>query len=219
MKTKYKLFFLFVTLTFVSQSWCQLSDTTIRIGTRISCSYLSSLIYPGFSVGLEIPLRAIDKIKVKKDDKKLIMKERFFSTDLNLYHQVGFHTNIFLTGSYCLKRINQKGYYLGAMVGVGISRTILGGTTYVMDDNGNVKVKHGAGNFYFAILTGATLGRDFYYSKWKKNFQLFLRPSLLLLMPYSSTIYPKVNLELGVKFGMPDFMKHSVKKVTKIKTL
>lgn len=162
-------------------------------------SYVSSIIYPGLSTGAEIPLLHINKELVKKSNTRYF-KERFVSGNLNWYHHPGFHDNLYFTAEWVLRRTYYRGFIYEFSVGPGISRTFLGGTTYKVNDNGDVSVVKLAGYNYALITIGGGIGYDFSLHK-KLPISSFAKMNLITLFPYNSTIYFRPVLELGVRYS------------------
>jgi hypothetical protein len=86
--------------------------------------------------------------------------------------------------------------------GPGFSRTFLGGTTYKVDDIGNISVIKLAGYNYALITIGGGFGYDFSMKK-KLPFSAFAKMNLISMFPYNSTIYFRPVLELGIRFTPP----------------
>ena len=179
-----------------------------HIGTRLRIGYLGSIIYPGATAGLEFPIREVEIHKFGKRREKLVFREHYLSGDLSLYDHPGFHTNLYLTFSYNFRRIAPHGFFAGYAIGPGISRTFFGGTTYRVNDAGQVQAQSVGGHFYFALVASAILGKDFRNTKLELPIALSLKPSVLLLMPYAGRIYWRPTLDLGISFDLDRLMPH-----------
>jgi hypothetical protein len=162
-------------------------------------SYVSSIIYPGLSAGAELPLLQINKELLKKS-KPPYFKERFVTCNLNWYHHPGFHDNLYITAEWVLRRTHYRGFITEFSMGPGFSRTFLGGTTYQVNDNGDVSVIKLAGYNYALITIGGGVGYDF---SMHKNLPIssFAKMNLITMFPYNSTIYFRPVLELGVRYS------------------
>jgi hypothetical protein len=162
-------------------------------------SYVSSIIYPGLSAGAEIPLLHINKALLKKANSRYF-KERYVSGNLNWYHHPGFHDNLYITAEWVLRRTHYRGFVSEFSAGTGFSKTFLGGTTYQVNDNGDVSVIKLAGYNYALITIGGGAGYDF---SMHKNLPIssFAKMNLITMFPYNSTIYFRPVLELGVRYS------------------
>lgn len=162
-------------------------------------SYVSSIIYPGLSTGAEIPLLHLNKELFKKS-RPGYFKERFVSGNLNWYHHPGFHDNLYITAEWVLRRTHYRGFISEFSMGPGFSRTFLGGTTYKVNDDGNVSVVKLAGYYYALVTFGGGVGYDFSMHK-NLPFSAFSKMNLIIMYPYNSTIYFRPVLELGVRYS------------------
>ena len=108
---------------------------------NLKSSFNSSLIYPGARSGIEYLVKAINVATIKKSGKKRdFEKERFISANLGWYHHPNFHDNIYLTAGWTMRRTKSTGFFTEFSPEIGVSRTFLGGTTYKVDNNGNVSL-------------------------------------------------------------------------------
>ena len=169
---------------------------------NLKVSYNSSLIYPGARLGAEYSVKSFNVAKTKKSGKKKDFdKERFVSANLGWYHHPNFQDNMYLTGGWTMRRTHSKGFFTEFSPEIGLSRTFLGGTTYKVDNNGNVSVVKLAGYYYALLTVGGGVGYD--YSKVKhKPFILFYKLNLLSMYPYNSTIYVRPAMEIGLIYKL-----------------
>ena len=179
--------------------------------SRLTLSYISTLIYPGSSIGIEFPVNTIYVSKSKKEGGVAnYTKERFVTTNLSWYHHPAFHDNVYLTAGWMMRRTKSRGFLTEFSPEVGVSRTFLGGTTYQIDDNGNATIKKLAGYYYALISIGGGIGYDF--SKTKQlPFLIFSKFNVLLMFPYNSTIYLRPVMEIGLIYKPSDFLSLKVK--------
>jgi hypothetical protein len=98
-----------------------------------------------------------------------------------------------------MRRTNNKGFISEFSFGPGFSRTFLGGTTYKVDDNGNISVIKLAGYNYALITIGGGFGYDFSLKK-QLPFSTFTKMNLISMFPYNSTVYFRPVLELGIRY-------------------
>jgi hypothetical protein len=163
-------------------------------------SYISSLIYPGISTGIEIPIRMVKKSGFRnQSNRKSVTKDRFIAGNLNWYHHPGFHNNLYLTTEWAMQRTGYKGFTSEFSSGIGYNRTFLAGTTYRVNDNGNISIIKLAGYNYVVITIGGGIGYDF-SKKQQLPLLTFAKMNLIAMFPYNNTIYPRPVLELGVRY-------------------
>ena len=176
------------------------------ISSNIKLAYNSSLIYPGVRLGIEIPLSISHVIS----DKKNYTKEQFLSANLGWYHHPQFHDNLYISAGWIVRRTKISGFFTEFSPELGYSRTFLGGTTYKVNDNGEVSIDKLAGYSYALILVGGGIGYDF--SK-QKHWPLatFLKANMLCLFPYNSTIYLRPTLEIGFIYKPIRFLRFVTK--------
>jgi hypothetical protein len=208
---RYLLLFVLMGGTLPGLAQSQDTAKTIRKSSALSLSYNSSLIYPGLRAGLELPMETIRLIKLKKSgEKKYFVKDRFITVNLGWYHHPGYHDNVYLTSGWTMRRTNARGFFTEFTPEAGISRTFLGGTTYVVDGNGDVSIKKGAGYFYGLVSAGGGIGYDFEKTK-QLPLSLFSKLNLLMMFPYNSTIYLRPALEIGVIYRPAHFLRMKVR--------
>ena len=128
----------------------------------LKLSYNSSLIYPGISTGIEFPFKNVN-VQIYKKERlvRCIRKGKFISGNINWYHHPDFHDNLYLTAEWVMRRTRYTGFISEFSAGPGFSRTFLGGTTYKVDDNGNVSIVKLAGYNYALFTLGGGFGYDF----------------------------------------------------------
>jgi hypothetical protein len=174
--------------------------------TGIKVSYLGSLIYPGFKLGIEKPYKVIQLEKKKKNGVKTVLKEKYWTLNLGFYHHASFHDNLYLLGEWQLRRQKLSGWFFEMAPGIGYSRTFLGGTTYKVSGNGNVTRKQLAGYHYALFSFSGGLGYDF-SRKVHIPVKTFFKASSLLMTPSNSSVYVRPTAELGVIFSTQLFLK------------
>jgi hypothetical protein len=178
---------------------------------NIKLSYISSIIYPGISTGIEFPLHNYYVQILKRQEYiKSFTKGRFISGNINWYHHPYFHDNLYLTAEWVMRRTKNTGFISEFSAGPGYSRTFLGGTTYKVDDNGNISIIRLAGYNYALITVGGGFGYDFSMKK-QLPFSVFAKMNLISMFPYNSTIYFRAVLEVGVRY-IPGGSKSKVSK-------
>lgn len=109
-----------------------------------------------------------------------------------------------------MRRTKSKGFFTEFSPEVGLSRTFLGGTTYQVDDSGNVTRKKFAGYYYALVSIGGGIGYDFSKTK-RKPFLIFSKCNVFMMFPYNSTIYLRPALEIGLIYKPLNFLSLKVK--------
>jgi hypothetical protein len=173
---------------------------------NISLSYISTLIYPGATGGIEFPLQHINQHSTKNIK---YFKRRFISGNLNWYHHPGFHDNIYITAEWVMRRTRYSGFISEFSAGTGFSRTFLGGTTYRVD-NGTISVVQLAGYNYAMITVGGGFGYDFSEQK-KMPFSAIAKLNIISMFPYNSTIYFRPVLTVGFRYSLIKPLRNSLK--------
>ena len=187
------------------------TDTPGRLSDSLNlkASYNSSLIYPGARLGAEYSVKSFKVVKTKKSGKmKDFDKERFVSANLGWYHHPYFHDNFYFTAGWTMRRTKSTGFFTEFSPEIGLSRTFLGGTTYKVDNNGNVSIVRLAGYYYALLSIGGGVGYDF--SKIRQiPIMLFYKLNLLSMYPYNTTIYLRPAMEFGIIYKL--HYSHNVK--------
>jgi hypothetical protein len=177
------------------------SDSATLLKYKLKLSYLSSLIYPGMSIGMEFPVTTGNNenpmMKVSPDS---FHKNRFISFDLNWYHHPDFHYNLYLTVEWIMRRTRNSGFISEFSCGPGISRTFLAGTTYKVSDIGNVSVVRNAGYYYAMVNAGGGFGYDLSARK-KIPLEIYSSLHIITMFPYNSTLYFRPVLETGFRYS------------------
>ncbi|MGL4630431.1 MAG: hypothetical protein ACRCVT_04420 [Leadbetterella sp.] len=196
------------------------NDTLINpnrsFSTNLKISYNSSLIYPGLRIGTETLIKRIELSKIKKSGEKQIFRDRLFTTNLSMYHHKTFHTNIYATVGYTFRRTNNKGVFIEFCPEIGYSRTFLSGTTYVVNDNGNVSVRKLAGYNYLLASVGTGVGYDFSKTK-SKPLSIFCKVNFIAMYPNNDFLYMRPAIELGFVYKPHAFLLHKAKMSKKSK--
>lgn len=191
------------------------ADTLInskKTSSNLRFAYNSSIIYPGIRMGIEIPVNEIYRLKkIRKSGTKSILKERNISCNSGWYHHPDFHDNLYFTLEWTMRRKYTGRFFRDVAIGTGYSRTFLGGTTYKVDNDGNVGIIKGAGYNYAMIVAGAGFGFDFSEEE-KLSYSVFSRLNILIMFPYNSTIYFRPVFEIGVIYSPVKFLQVKVKR-------
>jgi hypothetical protein len=202
--------FLFPTLLCFPQT--DSLNSKIYVSSNISLAFNGSLIYPGIRSGIELPVSTSDLIinRMPKEQKR-VTRDRFIGVNAGWYHHPDFHDNLYLTAEWRMRRSSNGGFFTEFSPGIGYSRTFLGGTTYEVSDNGDVKIKKLAGYSYGLITLGGGLGYNL-SNKKGIHVSLYSRINILMMFPYNSTIYLRPAIELGIIYKPACFLPVKVKK-------
>lgn len=187
----------------LSQAQIDSSKTSSPRSFNLKIAYNSSLIYPGLSAGIEFPIQHLSKLVIKP--RKSFNKEKFISGNLNWYHHPYFHDNLYLTVEWVMGRTRNSGFISEFSAGPGLSRTFLGGTTYRVDDNGNVSLVKLAGYYYALVTVGGGFGYDLSVKR-QLPFSAMVKMNLISMFPYNSTVYLRPVMEIGIRY-MPWYRK------------
>jgi hypothetical protein len=199
--------FLLLLVSFSSFSQTDSVKVRKKFSSDLLISFNSTLIYPGIRLGIEFPLYKVNLSKNIKNGKTVsVIKDRLISVKSGWYHHPGFHDNLYLTAEWTMRRTNKKGFLSEFNAGPGYSRTFLGGTTYQVDNYGNVKILKSAGYNYVLITAGGGVGYDFSKKKGVP-LSIFYKLDILTMFPYNSTIYFRPAMELGIIYTPEDFLQ------------
>jgi hypothetical protein len=199
-----KLFAIFLVAHWLYFGYAQNTVSMPEIGLK--ASYLGSILYPGFKIGIEKPLKVIQVEKEKKWGIKTISKERYFTLNLGFYRHKTFHNNLYLLAEWQMRRQKANGWFFEFAPGLGYSRTFLGGTTYNVADNGEVSKVSAAGYNYAMLSIAGGFGYDF-SKKTGSDVKAFFKPSIIVMAPYNSFIYLRPTVELGVVFSLENVIE------------
>jgi hypothetical protein len=192
---KYLILLLWLLCQHASQA--QEKSDAPKVG--IKSAYMSSVISPGFKVGIEYLTKVVTKKKQRSWGTKTILKERYWTLNLGFYRQVDFHSNLYLLAERQFRRQYGKGFFMEMSPGIGYSRTFLDHATYTLADDGTVSKKTLAGYNYLMLSMAGGLGYDF--SKTKNlPLKLYLKPCLFTIFPYNSNKLIRPSYEIGVIF-------------------
>lgn len=187
------------------------SVSIVRKSSNMVLSYNSSMIYPGARFGVEFPVKTIYITSINRSGKRRdFTKDRFVTTNLSWYHHPAYHDNLYFTAGWTMRRTKAKGLFTEFSPEIGISRTFNGGTTYHVDNTGNVTRKRLAGYYYALVSVGGGIGYDFSKTK-QRPFLIFSKMNLLMMFPYNSTIYLRPAVEIGLIYKTLNFLSFKVK--------
>lgn len=179
--------------------------------SNLKLAYNSSLIYSGARFGVEFPVKSTEVSKsgnsVKKRD---FINDLYITANFSWYHHPQFHDNIYFTSGCILRRTKPNGFFTEFSPEIGYSRTFLGGTTYAVDNDGNISIEKLAGYNYAFISVGEGLGYDFSKTK-SMPYLVYYKFNLFSMFPYNSTFYLRPAMELGWIYKPSDFLSIKTK--------
>jgi hypothetical protein len=194
----------FTNLCFAQNTAPQMPQTSLK------AAYLGSIVYPGFKIGFERPYKVIQVEKKRKNGNKIILKERSLTANLGYYHHETFHDNFYLLIERQKRRQKMSGWFSEIAPGIGYSRTFLGGTTYKVDDAGEVTKKTAAG-YNYAMVSLAFGGGYNFAMKRDLPIKAYYKVSLFTMFPYNSFVYLRPTVELGATYALGNFWKANPK--------
>lgn len=206
----------FLSGRYFSQVTTEISTTTGAFS--VHASVLGALKYPGFMIGGDYALfsKTIDK-KKKNDRHKLVFKRKYITLNYGYYFHKDYHANHFLQLGYQLQRMNSKGWFTLFEPKIGLSRTVISGAVYAVDDAGTVKKQKVAGDFYFAPSLTLGFGKDFSQTNEQTPLALFAKATLFANTPYNNFIYARLLAEIGISYQFKNFLSHTLRLKTKTK--
>jgi hypothetical protein len=218
MKSNYALQMLFL-IAFIpfsfplfAQKWQVAKTETVKMPCTVFVSFIAHGAYPGFRLGVEMPLKETIFEKSGATQKTKAHATQF---SLGFYHHGGFHTNFFLTAEYVLRRTGANGFISEIKPGLSLSRTFLGATAYKVAENGAVNQVSGAGDFYFMPSLSFGLGKDFSKTASELPLSIYTNFNAAGLLPYNGLILPIPFFEIGTRFQLGKMPNMEIKSVTK----
>lgn len=178
-------------------------------GTGIKASYMGALAYPGFSIGLERPYKIVEMTKTKKNQVRTGYKQRAVGISANFYHHPDFHSNFFIQGEWTRRKYYSKGLFIESILGMGLSRTFLDGPAFEVSENGDVTQLRAPGSFYGLSSLGLGIGYHLKRDE-KASLDLFVRPGIMLLFPYSRDVLSRISAQTGIIYRPIRLRKNSI---------
>ena len=201
-------FLLFLTLGVNAQN-------TVMVEARpfqAKVAYLGAVSYPGFKLGIEIPMK---EKEIHKKSGKIITKTSFLNVNYGFYHHRTFHDNNWLTAEWFKRRSNTHGFMTEASLGLGYSRTFLSGATFEVSDAGQVTKVAAAGDNFLHFTMGVGVGYTFKKAD-KMPVTAYLKTNLMILTPYNNFIYVRPTVELGIVTPLSIWTKNITKNLLKL---
>lgn len=171
-------------------------------------AYLGTIRHPGFRMGVEIPITIKDYYK---NDKLKKRKEQFLTSNFSFYHHETFHSNFILSFGYLFRRTNAHDWYIDFEPQIGLNKTLLDGTTYKVNEDGDVSKEKLAGYWYFNAQIGFSIGKDFKNTKINMPLKAYVKPNLIVMLPYNNFIYARPSIEIGAVYSFDNIFINNVK--------
>ncbi|GEM_PF-2177890 len=188
------LFTLSTSITY-AQRWQFEKEAIKQLPIHFKMAYLGTIKHPGFKIGLEYPL--VQSHYFSKNNTLKKVKEQFLTIHLGYYRHETFHDHWMLNVGYLWRRTNQHGWFTDIEPQVGISKTFLDRTTYKVNDTGNVSKVDLAGYWYANTQFAFAVGKDFSMLEKPIPLKIYLRPSIIVLIPYNNFLYARPAIEIG----------------------
>ncbi len=147
----------------------------------------------------------------RKKHSKIILKERWLSTDLSFYHQIYLHNSLSLSAAYAFRRVNRYGFYRQIRPFIGISQTFLNEESYTVNDKNEAVLNGITGNFYLTTGLGLDFGKVFKPNKILRD----IHAGLLIQAYYPNFrfIALRPSFALGTALNLPKFSRNFNKKI------
>ncbi|NIJ52279.1 hypothetical protein [Dyadobacter arcticus] len=175
-----------------------------------------SLLFSNRLIGGQVGLGRMLSWKEKHISKhsgkqKITSKQTVLYGNMVYYDHPGLHRNWMLTAQYDMYRFNKKGFYTEFTPLLGVSRTFLPGTTYKVDDAGNVSILKLAGNW--TLTGGFGLGAGKYFTNSGPLKTISLKLITQVFYPNFRFIAFKPHLELNTAWQLSKMQTHVNKRI------
>jgi len=179
------------------------SAQTSKTSFGVKIAYNATIIYPGFLIGVECPVKRIVVTRHRMNGSvKHFDKLRFLSADLGYYHHRNFHDNLYLLAGWVMRKQRPRGFFTEFSPAIGYSRTFLGAETYHIAKSGTITLHKFAGyNYAIAAIRGG-----FGYA-FRPSTSAYFRASLLTMFPSNNLLYLRPTLELGIIWRPSHFLE------------
>lgn len=201
----------FLSCLYPLASYAQSPKQIIQTDTVVSVS-VPALFRPSFwftnrllgaQLGLGKTVALKEKHVFKRSGKeKISTKSRVLSGNLGYYNQPGLHQNALLTAEYAMTRTNRRGFYTEFTPLLGVSRTFLPGTTYEVDEAGNVSIDKNAGNWTLTGGFGLGLGKSFENKPFNSLKTVSVRVVTQVFYPNFRFVSLKPSLQLNTTWEL-----------------
>ncbi len=184
------------------------------VNTPVSISYIGDYMFtkPGVKLSMENTIR---QTFLKKKSSKIVLKTIYCPVNLSWYTHKGYNSALMISSGIGSRTQKSKGLFYGSELTLGVMRTFINGTTYSVDDKGEISTVLG-GYFYGNINFSLEAGWNF--SKCTKSIPLstFVKLNALVQFPYNSGSVFHIMPEVGLRYEIPlkDKTKQYYKSIT-----
>jgi hypothetical protein len=175
---------------------------TTSLPLAFEVGYLGSLRYPGFSVGIGWPLRHKEVFQGRPDHSPVLRRtaQGVLTAQLSYYHHPRYHDYWRISVGYQWRRTKATGWFVDVSPQVGVSRTFTGATVYRVTADNRVQKVSLAGDWFASGLIAFSVGKQLAIRRGVFSpVGIYLRPSLLVLLPYNQFLYGRPALEVGTR--------------------
>lgn len=164
-------------------------------------------IHPGVKLGLEYPLSQKEKVKkrwtAKRQDRKgpkTFRKEWALIGNVGFYNHPNNHSGLLISPEIAWRRtkMHKKGNFFGASLGLGYLQRFYNIPTYELGSNEPIG---GAGKGQFLSTFSIAFGRDLMVKR-DMPLKWYVKPSVMVVMPYNHTVVATPVLEIGVSYPL-----------------
>jgi hypothetical protein len=167
----------------------------------VSLSYMGD--YLGTKPGLNITFEnSLKKTYLTKKNSKIVEKTLYNPINLGWYNHKGYNSALILSSGIGLRKTRQSGFITGIQVDLGLMRTFIHGTTYNVEENGEVSTVAG-GYFYGNIAFSLEAGWDFSKANEELPLSTFVRLKPLVQFPYNGGSLIHIMAEFGLRTSLP----------------
>ena len=161
--------------------------------------YGDMLIHPGIEVGYQLPLKNWQKIKSKKGVEKSKNKSLNTGLDFIYYWHKSHHHGLALNPYVSYQRTKQNGRYFQGKLSLGFHRSFVDGTTYLVDEHGNVASKYFSGQNSLYTSIAFDFGKDLRFTR-DIPLRWFFQIGLSGRYPYNRSYLPSIHTGIGIHY-------------------
>ncbi len=191
---------------------------TTGLPLAFEAGYLGSLRYPGFALGVGWPVRQKEVFRGWAGHSPRLRRtaQRVLTAQLSYYHHPRYHDHWRLSLGYQWRRTGATGWFADLSPQLGVSRTFTGATVYRVAADNQVRKVPGAGDWFVNGQLAFSVGKRFPLRRATPSpVGIYLRPSLLVLLPYNGFLYVRPAVELGTRLTFAQGPQVRARRVTK----
>jgi hypothetical protein len=189
----------------------------LDVGTPLRIVAMGTPLNPGFKIGLNFPLRNIERRSFRGDINGLRkIQDRYITTDLGAYHHKNAFENLFFNIEYASRRTNGQGYFWQWSAGAGVNYTLQSLITPIsLSELDTIQLPR-VNQWYGTPILALSIGRDFAQRRYNKiPIAIYLRGSgnyMIPILRHHKVGYFYPTAELGFQF-MINGWSHSIRSV------